>query len=200
MGPKIVIYRTRTRLGLSALSDLTSIQTKESTSQPAGTVEVTVRHQGVESKIIGSPDGVVRELLAYFSKVFPSVDLVSKLIVSVDSSEFLQSCTGVLASSAEGPVVLKNVDSLRDKELLLLHLAGSRLTHTLGRRDTDTVTLEEITKATGRSTGTVAGRLSELYAEQLVDRVGKGSYRLTTMGVRTVIKTLLPKLATFPDR
>jgi len=182
------------------MSDLTALTTKEAASQPSGTVEVTIRHQGTESKVIGSPDGVVREILAYFTKAFPSIEIVSKLVLSVDNSEFLQSCTGILAISSEGLAILKNVDSLRDKELLMLQLTGARLAHTLGKREADTMTLDEITKATGRSTGTVAGRLSELYAEQLVERVGKGFYRLTTMGARTVIKILMPKLTSFPDR
>ncbi len=186
--------------GMIGMSNLATVEAKGVSAQPAGTVEVTVRHQGIESKIIGTPDGVVRELLVYFSKLYPSLELTSKLVLSVDNSDFLQGCTGILASSPEGLAILKNVDALRDKELMLLHLAGARLTHVLGKKDTDTITLEEIVKATGRATGTVAGRLSELCNEQLVERVGKGSYSLTTMGVRTAVKTLMPKLAGFPDR
>src|SRR3990170_8940193 len=101
------------------MPDLTAVETREGSAQPAGTVEVTLRHQGIESKAIGTPDGVVRELLAYFSKLYPSLELTSKLILSVDNSEFLQSCTGILASSPEGLAILKNVDALRDKELML---------------------------------------------------------------------------------
>ena len=182
------------------MSDLTAYATTQGSGQPTGTVEVIVRHQGIENRVIGTPEGVVRELLSYFSKVFPSLEIASRLVLTVDTSEFLQSCSGILASSPEGAVILKNADSLRDKELLLLHLSGVKLANILGKRDTDTVSLEETTKAVGRSTGTVAGRLSELHSEQLVERVGKGSYRLTTMGVRTVVKTLMPKLAAFPDR
>jgi hypothetical protein len=182
------------------MSDITALTTEKDGSQPPGTVELTVRHQGVETKIIGTPDGVVRELLAYFSKILPSIELASKLVLSVDNSEFLQSCAGILATTSEGLAVLKNVESLRDKELLLLHLTGARLEHTLGKRETDSMTLDEVTKATGRSTGSVAGRFSELHAEQLAERVGKGSYRLTTMGTRTVIKSLMPKLASLPNR
>ncbi len=182
------------------MSDLTSYATTQASAQPSGTVEVIVRHQGVENRVIGTPDGVVRELLSYFSKVVPSLEIASRLVLTVDISEFLQSCTGILASSPEGTVILKNIDPLKDKELLLLHLSGAKLANTLGKRDTDTVSLEEITKVTGRSTGTVAGRLSELHSEQLVERVGKGSYRLTTMGVRTAVKTLMPKLASLPDK
>ncbi len=182
------------------MSDQTSLTTKETSAQPQGTVEVLVKHQGIENKIIGSPDGVVRELLAYFSKVYPSLDIVSKVVLSVDNTELLQSCSGILASSQEGLAVLKDTGQLRDKELVMLHLAGSKLIHLVGGKENDAISLEELTKATGRSTGTVAGRLSELRNEQLVERVGKGSYRLTTMGARTVIKTVMPKLAVSRDR
>jgi predicted transcriptional regulator len=49
-------------------------------------------------------------------------------------------------------------------------------------------------------TGTIAGRLSELVREQLIERIGKGSYRLTTMGQRIVIQTLMPKAVQLPER
>ncbi len=182
------------------MPDQTVIPSKQLELTPHGTVEVTVRHRGVESKIIGSPDGVVRELLAYFAKVYPSIELVSKVILTNDNTEFLQGCTGILASSQEGLAVLKDVSSLRDKELLMLYLSGVRLLHLIGRNDTDALNLEELTRTTGKATGTVAGRLSELCNERLAERAGKGSYRLTTMGARTVIKTLMPKAAGLPER
>src|SRR5712692_10635473 len=100
------------------MSDQTVIPSNQLENTPQATIEVTLRHHGVEHKIIGTPDGVIHELLAYFTKVFPSVELVSKLILTSDSSEFLNSCTGILESSQEGLAVLKDVRSLRAKELL----------------------------------------------------------------------------------
>src|SRR5205809_7614620 len=87
---------------------------------------------------------------------------------------------------------------LKDKELLMLHLAGSRLLHQLGKRESDTLSLDEITRTTGRSTGTVAGRLSELCNEQLVERVGMGSYRLKSMGTRFIMKELMLRVPQLP--
>jgi hypothetical protein len=182
------------------MSGLEIVERKPSSQEIASALEVTVRHSGIENRIIGSPEIVLRELISYISKTYPSLELVSKLVLSVDSAEFLQSCTGILATSPEGLVVLKDLGGLKDKELLMLHLAGSRLQYQLGKRDADTVSLDEITRTTGRSTGTVAGRLSELCNEQLVERVGKGSYRLTTMGTRVVMKDLMPKASQLPDR
>src|SRR5204863_9504978 len=88
----------------------------------------------------------------------------------------------------------------REKALVMLQLAGSHLLHQPGKRESDTLSLDEITKTTAPSTGTVAGRLSELCNEQLVERVGKGSYRLTTMGTRVIIKNLMPRVAQLPER
>src|SRR5262249_32874050 len=126
--------------GRVKVSEQTAAQNK--TGQlPPGTVEVILRHQSVENKIIGSPDGVIRELLAYFSKAYPSLELVSRLVLTPDNSEFMQSCTGNLASTKEGIAVLRDVSSLRDKELIMLYLAGSRLQQLVASRDTDTILL-----------------------------------------------------------
>jgi hypothetical protein len=182
------------------MSGLEVLGHKPNSDAPTATIEAVLKHSGVENRIIGSPETVLKELLSYFSRVYPSIELVSKLILSVDSVEFLQSCNGVLAVSPEGLVVLKDLKDLKDKELMMIHLAGSRLQHQMGKKESDTLSLDEITKTTGRSTGTVAGRLSELCNEQLVERVGKGSYRLTTMGTRVVIKNLMPRVAQLPER
>jgi hypothetical protein len=182
------------------MSGLEIVERKQSTTEMPSAIEVTVKHSGIENRIIGNPDSVLRELLSYFSKTYPSIELVSKLVLSVDSTEFLQSCAGILATSQEGLVVLKDLAGLKDREVLVLHLAGSRLLHQIGKKETDALSLDKITKTTGKSTGTVAGRLSELCNEQLVERVGKGSYRLTTMGTRVVMKDLMPKITQLPDR
>jgi hypothetical protein len=182
------------------MSGLEVLEHKPKADTPAATIEVVLKHSGVENRIIGSPDTVVKELLSYFSKVYPSIELVSKLVLSVDSVEFLQSCAGIMAVSPEGLVVLKDLRDLKDKELMMIYLAGSRLQHQMGKKESDTLSLDEITKTTGRSTGTVAGRLSELCNEQMIERVGKGSYRLTTMGTRVVIKNLMPRVTQLPEK
>jgi len=182
------------------MSELTALKVKQNTTDAPAVVELIVKHSGIENRIIGNPESVLRETISYFSKVYPNLELISKLVLSTDNQEFMQNMTGVLASSPEGLVVLKDLAGLKDKELLMIHLSGSRLLHLLAKKETDTLSLDEITKITGRSTGTVAGRLSELCNEQLVERVGKGSYRLTTMGTRVVMKDLMPRVSQLPDR
>ena len=182
------------------MSDLEPVQSSARPSQPSGTIEVTVRHNGAETKVIGNPENVVRELVIFFSKAYPSLELASKLVLSVDSVEFLQNCAGVLAFSPEGLVILKDTTTFKDRELTMLHGAGARMFYLMGKKENDSISLDELARITGRVTGTIAGRLSELVREQLIERVGKGSYRLTTMGQRVVIQTLMPKAMQLPER
>ena len=182
------------------MSDLEAVQSSIQPSQPSRTIEVTVRHNGAETKVIGTPENVVRELVIFFSKAYPALELASKLVLSVDSVEFLQSCAGVLAFSPEGLVILKDTTTLKDRELMMLHVAGARMFYLMGKKENDSISLDELAKITGRVTGTIAGRLSELVREQLIERIGKGSYRLTTMGQRIVIQTLMPKAVQLPER
>jgi len=164
------------------LSDLEAVQSSVQPGQPTGTIEVTVRHNGAETKVIGNPENVVRELVIFFSKAYPSLELASKLVLSIDSAEFLQSCAGVLAYSPEGLVILKDTTTLKDRELMMLHVAGARMFYLMGKKENDSISLEELVR------------------EQLIERIGKGSYRLTTMGQRVVIQTLMPKAAQLPER
>ena len=182
------------------MSDLEPIQSSIHDTNPPGTVEVSVRHSGAETKIIGSPESVVRELIIFFTKAYPAIELASRLVLTVDAEEFLKSCSGILAYSPEALVILKDTATLKDRELMMLHVAGARMYFLMGKKDNDSVSLEELAKITGRVTGTIAGRLSELVREQLIERIGKGSYRLTTLGQRVVVQTLMPKAAGLPER
>src|SRR5213593_929850 len=88
-------------VGKATLSDQSITVPEQAGNEPRGTIEVTIKHQGMENKIIGTPDGVIREILAYYSKLYPTLDLVSKIVLTSDSSEFLQACSGILAASQE---------------------------------------------------------------------------------------------------
>src|SRR5436309_13609601 len=104
-----------------------AVQSSVRPNEPSGTIEVTARHNRAETKVIGNPENVVRELVIFFSKAYPSLELASRLVLSVDSTEFLRSCSGVLAYSPEGLVILKDTTTLKDRELMMLHVAGARM-------------------------------------------------------------------------
>lgn len=157
-------------------------------------LEVTIKYGTLEKKILGSPEQVAKQVYAFLLKVIPELDLASQLALSIDVNELAQACQGVLAATPEGVVITVPTQNLADRELVLLHLAKTRIAQMLGKSDKDLVQSAELIAATKKTAGTVAGRLSELCGESLAERKGKGEYRITTLGLHVFREQILPKL------
>ena len=148
----------------------------------------------MEKRITGPPEQVAQQALTFLNSVIPQFELASRLTLSVDINTLAKACEGILAVTPEGLVVTVPVEKLADRELLLLHLAKTRIAHLLGKSEKDFVQSVDLTAATKKSAGTVAGRLSELCGESLAERKGKGEYRATTLGLHVLQEQVLSKL------
>jgi hypothetical protein len=157
-------------------------------------LEVTIRYGTLEKKIVGPPEQVAREVYSFLLKAIPELDLASQIALSVDIKDLAQACQGVLAVTPEGVVITVPVENLADRELVLLHLAKARIAQLFGKSDQDLVQSANLVAATKKTSGTVAGRLSELCDENLAERKGKGEYRVTTLGLHLFREQILPKL------
>ena len=157
-------------------------------------LEVSIKYGALEKKITGPPELVAKEVFAFLTKVIPELELASHLALSEDISQLAKACEGVLASTPEGVVITVPIESLTDRETLLLHLAKARIAQMLGKSEKDFVQSAELIAATKRSAGTVAGRLSDLCGESLAERKGKGEYRATTLGLHIFREQILPKV------
>lgn len=169
-------------------------QEQQELSGLAEQLQVIIRFGTIEKKITGRPEQVARDVLTFLNSVIPELELASRLSLSVDISSLAQACEGILAVTPEGVVVTVPVDKLADRELVLLHLAKARIAQTLGKSDKDLMQSTDLVAATKKSAGTVAGRLSELCAESLAERKGKGEYRVTTLGMHVFRQQVLPKI------
>jgi hypothetical protein len=155
---------------------------------------VTIRYGDIEKKISGPPDTVAIEVFAFLTTTIPELELASRLALSVDVKQLAEACEGVLAVTPEGIVVTVPTEGLADRELMLLHLAKARIAQMLGKSEKDFVQSSDLIASTRRTSGTVAGRLSELCAEGLAERKGKGEYRATTLGLHVFREQILSKL------
>lgn len=157
-------------------------------------LEVIIKYGTLEKKISGPPHQVAEEVFSFLTKAIPELELASHLALSIDLNELAKACEGVLAVTPEGVVVIVPVEDLADRELVLLHLAKARIAQMLGKSEKDYVQSAELIAATKKTAGTVAGRLSELCAESLAERKGKGEYRATTLGLHIFREQVLRKL------
>jgi predicted nucleic acid-binding Zn-ribbon protein len=157
-------------------------------------IEVTIRYRDVEKTVTGNPEGVFRSVFQFLSETIPALDVISKITLTVNFADFLKEAAGVFAVTPEGVVVLTPPEALTDRELVLLFLVRAKVSYETGKSEKETLLASELISFTGKGSGTVAGRLSELSGEGLVERTGKGEYRVTTFGLHRFQQDVLPKL------
>jgi predicted transcriptional regulator len=80
-------------------------------------------------------------------------------------------------------------DLSADQALAAILLAN-QVAFKLGKRTTDESTIKEISQAIGKAQKTIQNTLTDMTKAGIVERSGKGSYRLTTAGTREVQETL----------
>jgi hypothetical protein len=159
-----------------------------------GQVEVVIRYRDVEKTIRGKPEEVFRGVFQFLSETIPALDVISRITLTVNFADFLREAAGVFAVTPEGVVVLTPLEALTDRELVMLHLVRAKVAFETGKSQSETLLASDLISLTGKGSGTVAGRLSELSGEGLVERIGKGEYRVTTFGLHRFRQDMLPKL------
>jgi len=164
-------------------------------SNEGSNLEVVVKYKGIETKFAGEPDQVIRTVLNYVRQVLPGFEIVSGLTLTVDLEDLLKKVKGLIAFTPEGIVATVPKDKLNgERDAVLLHLVKSYVGHVTGRAEKDSLTMAELLASTGGKSGTVGARLSELTSLGWVERVGRGEYRITTMGTRAFMDEVAPKL------
>ena len=161
----------------------------------ASNLELTIKYRDVEAKFSGNPEEVIRAFFSFMGKVLPTFDLASDLTLTIDIGDLLENVKGLIAFTPEGPVVTVPREKLGgDKNVIMLNLIKAYIGYKTGCLEKDSVSMSEIASLTGIKSRTVAARLSELTSAGLVERVGRGEYRITTLGVKFFLDETLPKI------
>lgn len=157
-------------------------------------MELTAKYGEMEVRFTGSPEEVIRGLLGFLSQIVPAFELVSGLTLTMDLEDLLRRVKGVIAFAEEGPVVLVPRERLSERDALVLQLVKAYVSYRVGKTDRDSLSMAELLTLTGTKPGTAAARLSEVVSLGHIERIGRGEYRITTLGVKSFIEEVLPRL------
>jgi len=159
------------------------------------TLEVYVKYKDMELKFKGSPNEVIRSFLKFIQHVLPAYDLASRLVLKVELEDLLKGVEGIIAYTSEGLVVTVPKDKIGgERDAILLQLVKAYIGYMTGRTEKDTLATSEIVSLTGGKSRSVGARLSELTSSGWVERVGRGEYRITTLGLKGFMDEVLPKI------
>ena len=158
-------------------------------------LDVQLKCGDFEARFSGSIDEVIRCFFKFLSEVYPTYETLSQITITVDMEALLRELKDIMAVTPEGVVLLKPPEgvTLIDREMIGLHLIRVYVGKKLGLLDSDSLPMVDLLKFTGGKSGAIAGRLSEMVNEGLVERVGRGEYRTTTLGIKMIMDSVIQR-------
>lgn len=147
-----------------------------------GKLKLHVEFGDVREDFEGDPDEVVRAFLTSVSNVYPSLELAKKLVFQPDLSRLAESLVGLVKFAPEGLMVLAG--EAPAEETIIISLVGSYVGYRFSKIESDTDSANGLAKTTGKALKTISNQLAWMIDEGLVERVGRGSYRITSLGIK----------------
>ena len=156
-------------------------------------VSVHVKFDGSEQTFSGSVNDVWFMINKFFSEMVPGLEIVNKVMLTVDLERLVEDCKDIVAITPEGIAVLVSKELLTDNEALMLHLLAGYLGQKLGALETACLSKEALQNSLGKNPKIISTRLGELCRKGHVVKMN-GDYKISTIGIKALQTELLPKL------
>ncbi|MDH5687500.1 MAG: hypothetical protein OEZ48_06540 [Candidatus Bathyarchaeota archaeon] len=156
-------------------------------------IEIYVKYGGFEEDFKGPVDQVLRALISSLDKICPGLEVLSRVRLTVDLQGLIEKMEGIVAIAQSGPIMLSE-KKLTVKELVGLNLLGAFVGYKLNLFDDPSLSLDDLVTLTGKNKGSISRRITTLVNDRWVERLERGEYRISTLGVKHFEDEILPNL------
>ena len=152
-----------------------------------------IKYQNFDQTFTGDPDQVLISINRFFSEMVPSLNILKRILLTVDLETLIEDCKSLIAIAPEGPVLLVSRNKLTDNETLTLQLLSAYIDNKLGHSKGG-LTKEELQTGLGKSAKITSTRLGELIRDGYAIKTEDGNYKITTLGIRRFQEEALPEI------
>jgi DNA-binding transcriptional ArsR family regulator len=148
-------------------------------------VKVLVELNGLRHTVEGDSEQVIKEVIQFISRVCPPFDIASRIVWSPDYANMLETISRLAKISPSGEIIITELVPSSDQAIGLILLCA-HIANKFGKRMNDEMSVEEISSASGKAIKTVRNTLVEMVKAGLVERTGRGTYKISTNGMKEV--------------
>lgn len=134
----------------------------------------------------GDADTVLKEVTAFIAKVFPAFEPLSKIMFTPDYMAMLTDLSSLVNIGPNGEIILVR-SGLSADQAIGLTLLGSQIANKIGKKQSDDMSVEELASSIRKTSKTVRNTVVEMCKASLVERTGRGTYRITTIGMKELL-------------
>lgn len=152
-------------------------------------VRVQIEVNGMRYDGNGSVQDIVPQILQFLSQAIPTYDLARKLVYVPDLAGLADRVSDFAKMTNTGQLLLARGNLPAEKAisivLFMAHLAGK-----MGKRDADSLSIEEIATGVGKAPKTIRNLIVELQKGGFIGRADRGRYRITSKGLMKLENSL----------
>jgi len=137
----------------------------------------------------GSVDEIVPQAMQFLIQAVPAYDIARKLIYIPDLAGLADKVSEFARMTTSGQLLLTRIDIPAEKAITIL-LFMAQLAGKMGKREADSLTIEEISTGVGRAPKTIRNVLVQLQKSNLIDRADRGRYRITSKGLMELERSM----------
>jgi DNA-binding transcriptional ArsR family regulator len=152
-------------------------------------VKIEIKVNGMRYEGNGSVQEIVPQILQFLTQAVPAYDLARKLVYVPDLAGLADKVSEVAKMTNTGQLMLAKRDIPAEKSISIL-LFMAHLACKMGKRDADSLSIEEIAAGVGKAPKTIRNVLVALQKSGLIDRAERGRYRITPRGLMDLESSL----------
>lgn len=156
-------------------------------------IEIYVKYGGFEEDFKGPVDQVLRALVSSLDKIYPSLEVLSQVRLTVDLMELIEKMKDIIAIAPSGPVILCE-KRLTVKQLIGLNLIGAFVGYKLNLLDKPSLSLDELVILTGKTKGSISRRITSMVSDRWVEKPERGEYKISSVGIKHFVDRAFPSL------
>lgn len=153
-------------------------------------VKVQIDVNGMRYEGSGTADDIVPQILQFLAQAVPTYDLARKLIFVSDIAGILDKISDTAKMTNTGELLLTRKDLPADRAILII-LFMAQLAAKMAKRESDSLSIEEIAVGVSRAPKTIRNVIVALQKSSQIERTNRGRYRVTQKGLMRLENSLL---------
>jgi predicted transcriptional regulator len=160
---------------------LTEAETKE--------VKVLIDANGLRYEASGTAEKIIPQILQFLSQAIPAYDLARRLLYVSDLASLADRISDCAKMTNTGQLLLTRNDLAADKAILVI-LFMAHLASKTAKRESDSLSIEEIANGVGKASKTIRNVIVELQRSGFIERAHRATYKITPKGLMQLETTL----------
>ena len=152
-------------------------------------IRVEIQYRDLKHTVEGNVEEVLIELMKFFSNIHPALEIISKISFTPDYAQLTRILSEFVNIGPDGEVILIKPGLSADRAIGVV-LLGAHVAKKIGKKPADDMSVEELASSTRKALKTVRNTIVEMAKSNILERTGRGTYRITTIGMKEFIDDL----------